>query len=168
MLGRQKGGGRGGALAPLGFWNFQQENLVFVVSSRKNQISPLFPTLEKFRKIPKFPPWKKSFRHPHPCHNPSDTHTHATMHCWASSIARAFTARYVVIPVLYRYVVESSFRKLRLQTFPLLLHYSIFPFLLRTWMLLRCLFKTGVMRNFWRAKFLTSRHVRMHRGIFCT
>ena len=61
-----EGGGRWGALASLGFWNFQQKNVVFLVSSRKNQISPLFP------------PWKNLERFP-PGKTPSDPPCHYTL-----------------------------------------------------------------------------------------
>ena len=60
-------GRAGGTKAP---WilKFSAKKVVFLVSSGKNQISPLLTPLEKFRKNPLVPPsWKKSFRRPW-CH----------------------------------------------------------------------------------------------------
>ena len=57
-------GNRG--VGPPGIWNLQQEKIVFLVSSRKNQISPLLaPSLEKYlEKSTSGLLWKKSFRRP--------------------------------------------------------------------------------------------------------
>ena len=47
-----------------GFWNFQLRKIVFLVSSRKNEISLLFPTPRKIvEKSHSAHPGKKSFRH---------------------------------------------------------------------------------------------------------
>jgi len=58
--------GVGSGTCSPGFWNFQQLKVVFLVSTEKNQISPLLaPPWKNLGKIPYcLPPWKKSFRSP--------------------------------------------------------------------------------------------------------
>ena len=55
--GRRWGGGAG-------FWKFQQKTVVFLVSSGKNQISPLLVLIKSFEKPPRPPSLAKSFRRP--------------------------------------------------------------------------------------------------------
>jgi len=43
--------GRGAKIPPHGFSKFQQQNVVFLVSSGKNQISPLFYTTTKMTHV---------------------------------------------------------------------------------------------------------------------
>jgi len=56
--------GADGAKAPLGFCNHQQKNVVFLVSSRKKQISPLLAPPRKFLEKPPSAPLEKNLPTP--------------------------------------------------------------------------------------------------------
>jgi len=61
--------GQGGSKPPLDFEIFRIKKIVFLVLSGKNQTSPLWSPLEKFKKNPLMPP---------PGKNPSDAHAYCT------------------------------------------------------------------------------------------
>jgi len=67
------GRGAGGALASLWILKLLAKKVVFSILRGKKQISPLLaPPGKIFGKIPYCLPWKKSSRHPWPCHDESE------------------------------------------------------------------------------------------------